>query len=88
MALHNIVTTLLDNVARIMIEGTKKITSLAKASKVDLKLEPIDCNKIDIDLIRQVRIMPPKKILKQYLAYSKYSKVLPVPKILIIKFFL
>ena len=64
----------------IIIAGTKKITSLAKAKIVDLTLEPIDCNKIEIDLIKQVKIIPPKKIRKQYLAYSKYSIPLPLPK--------
>ena len=82
--LHNIVTTLWLNVAIIIIAGTKNITSLAKASKVDLKLDPIDCNKIDNDLVIQVKIIPPKKILKQYLEYSRYSKELLFPKILII----
>ena len=64
--------------------GTKKITSRAKASIVDLKLAPMDCNNIDIDLIKQVRMIPPKNIFKQYRAYSKYSKELPLPKILMI----
>ena len=67
------------------MEGTKNKTSLERAKTVDLKLEPIDCNKIDIDLIKQVKIIPPRKIFKQYLAYSKYSGELPLPMILIIK---
>ena len=41
------------------------MTSLDKARRVDLKLEPIDCKSIDRDLTRQVRIIPPKNILKQ-----------------------
>ena len=85
IALHNIVTTLWLKVAIIIIAGTKKITSLANANKVDLTLDPIDCNIIDNDLVIQVNIIPPKKIRKQYLAYSIYSNELPLPKILIIK---
>ena len=49
----------------MIIDGTKKITSLDKASRVDLKLEPIDCKRIEIDLIKQVKMIPPKNILKQ-----------------------
>ena len=64
-ALHSNVTTLCDIVAIIIIAGTKNITSLDKASKVEEKLEPIDCKMIDMDLTSQVRIIPPKKIFKQ-----------------------
>ena len=57
MALHSMVTTLLLKKAMIIIAGTKNKTSLAKANKVDLKLEPIACSKMDNDLIRQVKII-------------------------------
>ena len=61
----------------MIMVGTKKITSLDSASRVDLRLDPMDCNTIDNDLVILVRIIPPRKILKQYFAYSKYSKEFP-----------
>ena len=84
IALHNIVTTLHDKVAIIIIAGTKKITSLTKASKVDFSPEPIDCNNIDIDFVKHVSTIPPKNIFKQYFEYSIYSGEFSLPKIFII----
>ena len=83
MALYSIVTTLCVILAMIIIDGTKKITSLARASNVDFILDPIDCNIIEVDLIIQVRTIPPRNIFRQYLAYSKYSLELPLPNIFI-----
>ena len=60
IALHSIVTTLLLKEAIMIIAGTKNRTSLARARSVDFKLDPMDCNNIDKDLMIQVRMIPPK----------------------------
>ena len=80
-ALQSIVTIFWLTAARIIEDGTKIITSRRRASKVDFPLFPIDCKIIDVDFIKQVIIIPLKKILTQSRAYSMYSGELPFPKI-------
>ena len=60
---------------KIIIAGTKKITSLEMDSKVELIESPQDCRNIVADLTMQVKIIPLKYILKQSLAYSIYDKL-------------
>lgn|SRR5574344_373247 len=69
---------------KIIIAGTKKITSLEMDSKVELIESPQDCRNIVADLTMQVKIIPLKYILKQSLAYSIYE-LLPDPNNEIIK---
>ena len=56
------------------------ITSRSRASRVDLPLFPRDCSIMAADFIKQVRMIPLKKILTQSRAYSVYSGLLLFPK--------
>ena len=62
------------------------ITSRSRASRVDFPLLPRDWSMMAVDLIKQVRIIPLKKILTQSRAYSVYSELLFFPKREITKF--
>ena len=66
--------------ARIIEEGTKTITSRSRASSMDLPLFPRDWSMLAADFIKQVRMIPLKKILTQRRAYSVYSGLLFFPK--------
>ena len=56
------------------------ITSRSRASRVDFPLLPRDWSMMAADFIKQVRIIPLKKILTQSRAYSVYSGLLFFPK--------
>lgn len=56
------------------------ITSRSRASRVDFPLLPRDWSMMAEDFIKQVRMMPLKKILTQRRAYSVYSGLLFFPK--------
>ena len=78
---QSIVTMLWLTTARITDAGTKAITSRMRASRVDFPLFPSDWSMIAADFIKQVRMIPLRKILTQSRAYSVYSGLLPFPKI-------
>ena len=56
------------------------ITSRSRASRVDFPLLPRDWSMMAADFIKQLRIIPLKKILTQRRAYSVYSGLLFFPK--------
>ena len=56
------------------------ITSRSRASRVDFPLLPRDWSMMAADFIKQVRMIPLKKILTQSRAYSVYSGLLFFPK--------
>ena len=56
------------------------ITSRSRASRVDFPLLPRDWSIMAADFIKQVRIIPLKKIQTQRRTYSVYSGLLFFPK--------